>query len=288
MDVYVPGPHVHRNRPSTGGRLPAPAVLLRTLGWALTVVAGFLGCAPAPVLRLEPVAIADVQRDWSDGRRNAWRQEQRLHAETNFVRSERGHLVLAVRFHNPTESAVVVRPERFYYQPIAGPTADAPVRGQQIRALDPEKRLLDLDLRRTEADARYETDMTVTGLFALLDLAVNVASAVSDDEDAHCPAQREDEVRFDWWDEFAEIDAEHENRIAAIENQRDHWSRDTLRTTTLYPGETIGGLVAFPSVDDAEYLRVVFPVEREAPTFVFRQTAHRRHDQDPPRIRRFR
>jgi hypothetical protein len=233
-------------------------------------------CTPAPVLRLTPVAQVGASQDWHEGQRNVWRDDGQIHAEVNVAWVRHDRLVFAVRFHNAGDSPVLISPERFYYQPVTGPGPDAPPCGSTALALDPERVLLDLDEAEVRADADRETDMAVTGVLALLDVVTSVASAVSDEADAsNASTAEEDYEDVDWLWEFAEIDAEHDSKVAAIESQREHWSREVLRKTTLYPGESIGGLVHFATSPKARYLRVVLAVGQEESTFLFRQTVHR-------------
>lgn len=159
-----------------------------------------------------------------------------------------------VEITNRSNMSYVVDPVTIFCVPLNGTLQ--PINGDTLYAVDPEKKIDELDRELVINKNRQKNQLGLTLLAAGIDIATGVA-VLSDDN------PRNDFVRTDLLP--AAIAQGQENRFEAIDlnELRDTWKSTTLRKTTLETGYTMRGKILVPIFPDAPYIQFNIPVDNE-------------------------
>ncbi len=244
------------------------------------------GCfvSPKPVYRLRPVA---GETRWLNGAEVVRNADDSVEVAASFLRQEGNELVFEVEIANFKYAQILVDPAAFYYQPVItgkdtlyrsgggyavqGEEKDR-VSSRKIFAIDPEARLLEIDQKSSREQAGYAMNIAVNTTLSLLDLFADIAT-LGKEKTAEEIAE---DTRYDLQRETDRIETEidHENRVRQFSSVREKWEFETLRKTTLNPGESVIGTVYFPVHRQAKYVKLHFPVGESKTEFSFRQRLH--------------
>jgi hypothetical protein len=135
-------------------------------------------------------------------------------------------------------------------------------------AIDPETTLMNIDVKESREDASERTGMLLDGISAGLTLASDISNAgkLTRSEIREREAQRT----------RAAIDrAERRDRyyrtISSLNSQRQYWENETIRTTDIYPGESLAGEISLPLAGKAQEIEITVAIGNEEHTFFYRQ-----------------
>jgi hypothetical protein len=241
-----------KNDWQTRGRLDLIVVIA-----ALTLVS----CAPSPIYRLHPV---DEDTTWLFGQQYAKVTEPEFEMAVAFDRSYRDYLIFDVEVTNLSEESFLVSPEQFYYRPTS--QADARASNRFRHAVDPEKKLLDIDKKASKKEADQRTEM----FFVATGTIVEVIDTVSGGRDA------EDDAAYTQMHVQHEISQqEFERRMTDLNSLREHWQTETMRKTDLGPDYSVAGKVYFPISKNASHIELHLPLATKEVLVVFEQTKHK-------------
>ncbi len=224
------------------------------------------GCTGQKFYSLKPAG-DDVR--WHNGHAMVRVAEGDLEATVAYVGSDRGRILFNVIVENRGDTDVLVAPERFYYDVVtvaksAGSTsrtAGFPDRQPgRVMAVDPEIQLGRISLRDTSNRSP-----------SFLDALMSLSELLPEDE-----PETEAEIAKANREEMKELRRQMERRERSNRFQRDRtfWSNRALRKTTLDPGETVAGLVAFSSRPHASLLQLALPVGEVTIKFEFEPSRH--------------
>lgn len=146
---------------------------------------------------------------------------------------------------------------------------------EAIPAVDPEFHLLSLDLRNMR---RQRTSRTLGWVGAAV-LVGGAAYAVANDLDSS-NSDNDDSAAAYWGASAANASAVAlasggGNLVAPDPENRYFWLEQSLRKTTLRPGEAIFGKLVFPRTDEARNFTVELLLDGGAPAFPFAQSVYR-------------
>lgn len=222
---------------------------------ALVALIALSGCSPRTIHRLDaPEADAETGV-WNQGWHIRSANAPGLDAEAAYVRSLWEDHAMWVRVTNTSSETVTVDPAAF--ATVGFNTMDLfrtqPETGRRALARDPEAELLSVDRHASRADARGRT---LQG-FALASAVVTTVAVVTDP-----PETEEEVVEVAFAYEDAALTAEEgqwtiEEAASRQAAGREYWE-EVLRRTTLYPGESVEGIVHLPI--DPQARAVLFEV----------------------------
>ena len=220
---------------------------------ALTILSVWLaGCTvtPRPVYRAHPVEGSGI---WNNGTELVELQQDGLEVVATCEGFQHGRLVFLVEVANDTDAALTVDPAAFFLENPG--TGNSP---WMIAALDPEAQLLAADLSRSRAVARRQSRQNTDMLFSLAEVVASVAETgqeVTPEQKRQRHETDEDIARLQEEERLA-----HQARMEAVGRQQYLWANETLRKTTLAPGQMIGGRVRFPMGGEALPWDLVLPL----------------------------
>lgn len=135
-------------------------------------------------------------------------------------------------------------------------------------AINPETTMLNIDLRESREEANERTGMLLDGISTGLNLASDIASAGK---------LTQSEIREREGERAADAIHRAERRemyyrtISSLNSQRQYWENETIRTTDIYPGESLAGEVSLPLAAKAEEIEIRVNAGGEEHTFLYRQ-----------------
>ena len=228
------------------------------------------GCfTPRTVIRMQPDESENVF--WSNGQAIAEQIQDSVIARAAFSHATPEYLIFDIEVINQGGSSILVAPEDLY---IATP------QNFQLPAIDPERQLLSMEIDASRQEARAKNTAVATGLIAA---GAIIAVAATSDGDA---GDGDDFDDYDAVDAAVDVaipalylstafrqEAVLSAPISALPLPYDpiFWSDYTLRKTTLRPGESVRGLVAFNRFDQTDRFELALPLEELKFRFSFEQ-----------------
>jgi hypothetical protein len=201
------------------------------------VVASAFGCAtPQPVVRLQPTS-PDVV--WRSGRAIVSQQTTDLKVAVAFERMAEQRLVFRVELQNLGPQRRDVGPHQMVYRTCVKPPSCGPRRN----VIDPEQRLLALDVARSRTRASQQ-DSAGLGAALLMLNAVATVGAVAAGEGEQAAHLASDGLLLAQG--TSQSIERHDQQIASIEADKLDWAASALRRTTLGPEQGIAGMVNLP------------------------------------------
>lgn len=219
------------------------------------------GCfIPSPAVRLVPESPGVV---WQEGRAIVGREGPGYRAAVAFERGG-GDVTFRVEVQNTGAAPLEIDPARMAFVSCTG----AKTCGRPAKAIDPEEILGILDRVDANERARQSNDAAVGAAFILLNATISVAAAAAGEPRVASEAMgqagdvaRESNVQRE------ESLARHE-RLQAL---RERWAVQSLRHTTLAPGQAVAGLVYLPKDPSAIQVWLNVRVGERDNWFPFRQ-----------------
>jgi hypothetical protein len=211
--------------------------VLRTIPIAVIVIASAFGCAtPQPVVRLHPTS-SDVV--WHSGRAIVTRQTSNVRVAVAFERMAEERLVFRVEFQNLGPQPLDAGPHLIVYRSCTQPQQCGP----RTKVIDPEKRLLALDVARSRTRANQTNEAGLGAALLMLNAVATVGIAAQGKGEAASHLASDGLMLAESTSHSIE---RHENQITMIEAEKVDWAASALRRTTLGPQQGIAGLVHVP------------------------------------------
>ncbi len=212
---------------------------------------------PKPVYRLDPT---DENALWMSGNRYSQFDLDGVRIAAGFDGTWRNNYLIHLTIANESDQPVLVAPEEFFYR------SNLPVAVTTVHALNPESQLLEMDLRHSEEDARYATEVATDATTSILDLMVDVATAADQDHE-----------QYDWEEQAEQREyreSGHERNLRSINDIRGFWQREVIRKTTLLPGYELDGYIVFPVQESADSLDMHYVFADRVAVHHFVQKVH--------------
>ena len=169
-------------------------------------------------------------------------------AETSlaFEFVDRERLAFYSYVRNNSGETIVVEPRDFFFTNSVvkiESEEDKNLLGD-FNVIDPEEEILriDEDLENVEDQKDFFTALNC--LFIGAEIIGEIAS--SDEEKSWQEVAEDEERRASIQDGFNEVHASLDDTEMGLHASKSHWREETLRRTTLSPGEDIGGLIYLP------------------------------------------
>jgi hypothetical protein len=224
-------------------------------------------CSPQYIIRHTPLAAGTT---WLSGKQYACYDDGVIRVSAASDGADGGYVVFTASINNKTIQPFTVDPAAFKYiftEGIPGtPHADQkPAKGKIIYALDPEEKILDVERRTIDEKKSYDTDTGVNAAAGCLGLGAGVLADSKEE-------QKEVDKNFKELEESAhERELEHNQRMDEFRREKNMWSSEALRKTTLNPGQTITGKIYFPRRDKNGVIYLALPMGEWEAHFWFAQ-----------------
>ena len=223
-----------------------------------------LACAtPAPVVRLDPIS-SDVF--WASGRSAVKQEERGVRVAAAFEREVGTMLGVQVEIQNQTDRKIDIDPgEEFSFVSCKG-TSEISC-AKETFVIDPEEMIAGLDQKASRERAEATNDERSAGALFLLSAVADTAS-LADRRAGTAPLRTEGAAGV-----HADEAAGHDRSLGGIESQREMWSNEALRHSTLRPGASVGGQVFIPADPGVHYVWLKIRVGNRTFPFHFRMVA---------------
>ena len=228
------------------------------MAFTLVVIVSAVGCAtPHPVVRLSPTS-PDVV--WRSGRAIVSQQTPDVKVAVAFERMAEQRLVFRVELQNLGPQRQDVGPHQMIYKACVTPTSCGP----RTRVIDPEERLLALDVARSRTRASQQTSAGLGAALLMLNAVATVGAAASGKGEQAARLAGDGLLLAESTSHSIE---RHDQQIASIEAEKLDWAASALRRTTLGPEQGIAGMVHLPL--ELEATRIWLGVTIDGPTLWF-------------------
>jgi len=215
-------------RPSTGFVVPLFVIAIATT---------LVGCAtPGPLVRLYPNA-ADVV--WVAGRPSIMLQQEGVRVAAAFDHQDGGYLGLHVEVQNGTDGRLDVNPRDFTYTVCSAMRVDSCAPTQRV--VDPEAVLVGLEQRQARETADAANAQAALATLTILTAVGEVAAATSGHGSHDSGTATIASASLMQSDAAA-----RDSSLASIATQRQVWSNEALRRSTVFPLQGTAGRVYLP------------------------------------------
>jgi hypothetical protein len=234
------------------------------LGFFTVVASSVLGCAtPAPVVRLDPISNNVF---WISGRAAVMQEERGVRVAAAFEREVGTTLGVRVEIQNRTDRNLDVDPAAaFSFISCKGTTESSCAK--ETFVIDPEEMIAGLNEKASRERAQAANDDGALGGLVLLGAVADTASLASP-HGGVAPLRTEGAVGVQQG-----TAASHDRALGGIEAQREIWSDEALRHSTVLPGASVGGQVFIPADNGVQYVWLKIRVGDRTFPFHFRMLA---------------
>ncbi len=215
----------------------------------------FTGCSGHKFYSVEP---DEEGYDYYQGRKILSKMINDVSVSVNYEYRDGGNFVYYLYAINNSGEIIIMEPEN-----ICAKQTDVAHKTILVNPLNPENEIETLHRNQLDLDDSHSTNVGMNCLFATIDVVADVAGG------------EEEEVLDDagyWADEMAYEHESYEMESARLMENRKFWENEALRTTTLYPGEDVGGLVFFPINVESTRIKIVVQLGGNEYEFGFLQT----------------
>ncbi len=233
---------------------------------------------PKPVYRLIPDA---EKTAWLYGQEFVHLDNDSFDVALAYDRIWTNNYVFDIEIANKSENTFLISPDSFYFKPLYSKEKmdKTPVLSRvgfvdSSVALDPELKILQMDLKQSSMDASYETNERFLVGLSILDLVFDIATYNNSKTDAEITLDEIGNLELE--SEYIENELEHQSETRNINWVRDQWRDEALRKTSLKPGYSIYGKIYFPikylnenDIRYSENLLFCFPLRETLFTQIF-------------------
>lgn len=252
----------------TEGGIQSVVVKMKRKLSLLPVFLFWIACAPAPVLRLNPLA---SETKWVYGKEFARTATDEMEIAVAFESMDEATVIFDVEITNLSAQPILVSPEKFYYLPLTSlqDTVGLSTSKKVCYAINPEIKILDLDKEISRENASYATTAGIDAVGGLLDLFVDIATIGKKKTEKEI--KEEEKRKCDEEIARQEREIDHTNSLARLKSEKTKWESTTLRRTTLDSEQSVRGRVHFLANEKAKYLKLCFPIGEANVQIVFVQ-----------------
>ncbi|TKG97383.1 hypothetical protein EYV94_02850 [Puteibacter caeruleilacunae] len=237
---------------------------------SIYVVVALLACScatPKMVLRLKPDA---NNTKWSNGREIVKDSLNGIFVNAAFDEHVHPEVVFHVEITNYSNLPILVDPAKIYYLALDQNKKLLPNSGG-VYSVNPELKLLEIDKEKSRAIARAKNSQTAGIIAAGVVVAASVAIAASDDEDDQDRHAVEALTGLAAANVATTIEEDSYYHSSSLDDLRQFWSSETLRKTTLDPGQMIRGRIVLPATNEATYYQFHIPIDDQYLKMIFKQ-----------------
>jgi hypothetical protein len=195
------------------------------------------------------------------GRAAITREKQGVRVAAAFDRQDEHLLAVRVEVENRSDESVEVDPDNMTYTTCTGTARETCRQGDRV--IDPEGRLFALDARRARERADAANDRAAGAPLLFLGFVADVGNAAGGTATNNTAAVA---------NEMDGDEARHDRAISRAEAEKERWSNEALRRTTLFPGQVLAGTVYVPIDPHARLVWIQVEVGLRRFPFCFEQT----------------
>ncbi|MEM6768361.1 MAG: hypothetical protein AAF655_25710 [Bacteroidota bacterium] len=219
-----------------------------------------VGChVPYAIIRQQPVQEDPV---WYQGKAFVSDQNEQVQLVIAFEQQWDRLLIYELEIKNKGSEPILVRPEQIYSMMSPGPDV---MTDEIIHAVNPEAKLVTLDGALSRERAYIANSRTASLIGTLANTVGTVAADTPEEAEYYVDEQLELDARD------ANDEQEFLNNKANLNDQKEVWLYEMLRKTTVHPGESVRGRIAFPSRKVSAYSILHFPYGEQPITIPFIQ-----------------
>ncbi|MBN2424584.1 MAG: hypothetical protein JXR46_10150 [Calditrichaceae bacterium] len=207
---------------------------------------------------------------WKQGRQYVEQSDSLLRIVICHEKKTRQNLIFYAEITNTGEQPQLIDPSAFYFIPhYKSLSTDTSLKTSKKFLLDPEIELGRINSAINREESSHKTTQSLNAFFFLMGGVLGTVNAVTGNVDE---ASENFESAGETVDYMNEEQADHEHEMDLLENARSFWENEVLRKTTLYAGQTVGGLLIYPMIKKAKFISLYFPVGNSKLKFDFKQT----------------
>jgi hypothetical protein len=234
--------------------------MLRFQTIVVLLIGGFLftGCVMPSLYTVKP-SEPDIR--WESGIGFIDKQDQYISVCAGYVENRDGGFCFDVSVKNETDRTIVVDPALFHYDTYLlreEDTLNPSEFNKTLYAVDPERKIQQMDVELQKEDARYKSSVTLNALTGIVQIASDVAAIGKDetpeDQQAREQQRRENEEHYN------AIGSDHIHNVESLQRTKEYWQTQFMRKTTLMPGQSIEGRVLYATQTKSPYLLLQFPI----------------------------
>lgn len=244
----------------------------------LWVVFLLSSCAQ-PLLKLSPVADKFI---WNDGKQVVKQETDSLKVVTSFDGELGDYLVFDTEVFNRTKRSITFNPTDFTGVMLNQQQDTIRLRNLNdapayYLAADPDQKLLETDLAMRKAEARLKRARVIGALLLVANVAADVATASSTKNKSDREWFRERNFFANNYNLIGASQAvsniNYQESMGRLMHEKGNWQAETMRRTTLLPGESLRGFIYIQKYKGATFLRLDYQSELSPKpvSFLFRQ-----------------
>lgn len=226
----------------------------------------FCYVTPTPVFRLQSVS-EEYKKVWIHGKEYSKITGENINVIIAYDESNMGIISFDVEVVNHGVESLLVSSELFKAYYLTKRKKELKDKSQ-VLAIDPEDELLRIDKALSRENARYTQESGNKSISSLFELVEDVSSIGK----AKTKEERERELEEDVQQEEQDINDEnyHETVEYKLLTEREQWSFNALRKTTLPTDYSVNGKIYFPIIAKSHYLKIVFNEDKENLNILFK------------------
>lgn len=250
-------------------RLPMYALLF-ILSWIL------VSCGPSMYsnIRITPAFGTGI---WQEGKEISEKTVKKVRVTVTFEKIYEKDMVYDIVITNSGKTNVLFDPAKvfcngFFELPVtdagtqtSGDPRDMGTPDVIINANDPELLIKGVETQKVKENSSYESDQMANDAGCCIGAAGSVA-ADSDSERKEYDKMQKDAER-----DSMRRESQHLQRMEKLNEQTAYYEKETLRKTTVLPGQTVRGKIHMPANTKVKLLVLNIPVDNLQFDFVFGQ-----------------
>jgi hypothetical protein len=259
--------------------------------FALIVIFVLSACSPEPVLRLEA---EDEDKTVIQGMEYLQSDLDESTAILAYYRHINNKVVMDLEVINYANTSVRVNPAKFSYKayklksgvPILTAISSKSRSnkayilqsgGEKVliesgTIIDPESEILEIDKQKSRETARETRNLVLDAVASGVSMASEIAT-IGEEETREERAVRQ-RLRMDRRIERSKRREAFYERVTSLNEQRNYWETEVIRTTDLIPEKSAAGELIFPAVRDAHIIEIHLPVGGDVHQFRYLQQTY--------------
>lgn len=250
-----------------------------------------------PVLRLSP---AESDTRWLMGKEFSTKStESGVVTAIAFEELQNNYIVIDVEISNLSDDTLLVDPADIYCTFLADTSGfyNSNLENQTLKifALNPEKKLLDIDKAKSRAIANQKnaTAFVITAAVAVIATSAIISSKNKNKSNNNTRSNEVNNYQRQrrsynsgYYCPLIYVDRDNETLQTTsqipqngfvssnLDFQKENWEFKALRKTHVYPNDRIRGKLVFPASQKDSYLAFLFPYPSQNVKFLFKQKLH--------------
>ncbi len=265
MPLTVFGDNIETNKPKFNLFIMKKIYCPLLMGLLLCALV-FSSCfTPKAVVRISPEEEESVR--WNYGQAFARKRIGDIGVQAAYANYDKHYLIFDVEVSNYGDQEILVSPEYLFLE------AD----GRQLRAIDPERQLLSMEIEDARQEASRKNLAVAIGTAAVVGAVAAIASDTDDEDNNRSDNDNEELAVTSLYVGATVAPAIADAPMPPPPGPASpwFWSDYALRKTTLGPNQMVSGKVMFPRNDEIVRMVLVAPIQEEIFRLKFQQVIYK-------------